>query len=122
MASVEGVRPVLAPQRLAHIRVRAIRVDHAIESLFGAVVNAGDALQAEQATQAQGNLRVVAVRVVGITVVKALALVVVIQESDKESPGLAVRGDHIGLNLLAVLVHTRYARRCRLALGDRWQD
>ena len=100
MLPVEGVR--LAPQRLAH---RLRRGACAVQPLLGAVVQAGDALQREQARHAQRQLPIVTARVGRVAVVEAAVLVVVIQEGHEVAAGLAVGADDPALHLLAPREH-----------------
>src|SRR5450759_5261554 len=102
---VKGRR--FSPQGLAH---RFRRVTAAVQSLLGAVIQARNTLQAEEAYQAQRKLVIKAVWVGSRAIVETLGLVMVVQEGHKIVGGVAVCAENITLDQLALLVHSDHFR------------
>jgi len=82
-----------------------------VESLFGAVVDAGDAGQGEQAGQPEGYLVVEFGRIPRRLMADALLHVVIVQERDEEPGRIPVRTDNIGFDCLALAVQPDHGRR-----------
>src|SRR5438094_744072 len=65
----------------------------AVQALLGAVIDAGDPLEAEQAAQGERQLRVEAMGIGRVLEVEPRVPIVVVEERHEEVAGLAVRGD-----------------------------
>ena len=89
-----------------------------MQSLLGAVVETGNAGQAEETGQAERDLIVILRRIRWVDVADALLHVVIVEESDEVARGVAVGAEYVGFDLLAKHIHADQLRRRREAFHD----
>ena len=91
-----SVKTGAAPQRLAH----GLVVARAVQSLLGAVIETGDSRQGVQAGQSQRYLVVKLRGIRRIDVANAFLHVMIVEEGNEVTGGVAVRAEHVASTFL----------------------
>src|SRR2546423_6458997 len=76
-----------------------------MQSLFGAVVHAGDSLEAKKTRKRNRELAVPPMRINGVLKIKPLLPVMIVQKRHKKTTRFSVSRDDGAFKLLAALVH-----------------
>src|SRR4029077_3336858 len=115
--SVKGVSRH-APKGIAD---REVNTAKAVQSLFGPVIEAGNASQTVKASNPHGELIVESTRFARIAEIESSVHIMIVQKGDEVARRFAMRTEQAALDILPMLKHVAYSRR-RLVTFEHFRE